>query len=317
MWRKWPGCFLMIASSVCLIAQNPQPQPPPPQSARQALIEMFMGKGADDFAKHLPEDARKILLHKGDTPESSNLLKIAMIGREVVSQRGGQIETFEAGPNILVSEDPNTHEKVEVGVEHDSLMGEEDEIELSIHTYKDGEPEFLPVIPRLIFTLKQEKDVWKLTEVTVAVHAPLTDPDYLKGLRKEQDQSNQSSAQSRLMMMAQAESRYAATHKELGYTCGLANLFPTPESGEIRTQYVPTFANEESNGYRFTLSGCDGPPASKYRLTATPLEADTEMKVLCVDESGTIKSVTTEKKSACFTSGHVEMNGAAVIPAVE
>ena len=50
------------------------PTPPPPQSARQALIEMFMGKGSDDFAKHLPEAARQTLIRKGETPEGSSFV---------------------------------------------------------------------------------------------------------------------------------------------------------------------------------------------------------------------------------------------------
>ena len=43
-------------------------------------------------------------------------------------------------------------------VEHDNLAGEEDEIELSVHDYKDGQPQFLPVVPRLIFSFKQEAE---------------------------------------------------------------------------------------------------------------------------------------------------------------
>ena len=77
-------------------------------------------------------------------------------------------------------------------VEHDSLLGEDDEIELSVHYYKDGQLQPLPVVPDLTFTLKQEKEIWRLTEVTAAAHVPLTDPDYLKGLRKQQNEANES-----------------------------------------------------------------------------------------------------------------------------
>ena len=83
----------------------------------------------------------------------------------------------------------------------------------------------LPVVPRLIFTLKQEKEIWRLTEVTVAAHVPLTDPDYLKGLRKQQNEANEAQAQSRVTIIAAAETGYAAKHADRGYTCTLATLF--------------------------------------------------------------------------------------------
>lgn len=178
-------------------------QTPPPQSARQALIEMFLGKGENDLAKHLPDITRKALIHKDESPESSIVLRIAAAGRSMAAQ-GRTVETFDTGPNILVTEQSD-NERVEVAVEHDSLMGDQDEIELSIHGYKDGQEENLPVIPRLIFTLQQEKDVWRLTEITVAGHIPLTDPDYLKGLRKQQDEANEQMAQMRMNMIVNGQ----------------------------------------------------------------------------------------------------------------
>jgi hypothetical protein len=307
------ACLLVFLGCSSVLAQDLEQQQPP-QSARQALIEMFTGKGADDFAKHLPGEARRMLIRKGDSPDNSTVLKIAMIGREVAAQ-GGRIETFDTGPNILISDDPNSHERLEVAVEHDSLLGEEDEIELSVRLYKDGELQQLPVVPRLVFTMTQEKEIWRLTELTVAARVPLTDPDYLKILRKQQNESNESQARSRVMIMAQAESQYSANHKDLGYACSLSALYPAPEAGEV--SYVQPFANEESSGYRFTITGCNGTPASKYRLLAVPLDPESEMKVLCVDESGTIRSIAADKKSACFSRGDVEMNTPAIGPLVE
>jgi len=314
--RHFAGtCLLAMAVSVAAAAQSSPP--PQPQSARQALIEMFMGKGADDFTRHLPDEARQTLIHKGETSEVSIPLRIASIGREVASS-GGSIETFDTGPNILVSEQPDSHERIEVAVERDSLLDEAEEIELSVHISKDGEPQSLPVVPRLIFTLRQEKEIWRLTEVTVSAHIPLTDPDYLKGLRKEQDESNERAAQSRMFVIAQAESNYAASHKDSGYTCALSNLFPQPDASEQgTTYYAPGNVNEESNGYRIALAGCEGKPASKYRLTAVPVDSDSAMKAFCADESGTIKSVPAAMKSSCFSRGETINGGAVVPPAVQ
>ena len=233
------------------------------------------------------------------------ILKISTIGRQMVAQ-GEHLESFETGPNLLVSDQNNGHEKYEIAVEHDTLLGEDDEIELSVHYYKDGQLQSLPVVPRLIFTLRQEEEIWRLTEVTAAVHAPLTDPDYLKGLRKDQNESNETAAQNRVSVMSMAEGNYASRHPDRGYACTLATLVapePGSQPGESGFVYDPGQGNEEWSGYRFALTGCDGTPAAKYRITAVPLESDADMKSFCADESGAFKFVTTGKTSSCFSRG--------------
>jgi hypothetical protein len=148
--------FVTFAGCILLPAQTAAPPTPPPQSARQALIEMFMGKGENDFARHLPEAARQTLIHKGETPDTSIILKISTIGRQAAAQ-GEHLETFDEGSTLLAFDQSSGREKTELAVEHDSLLGEDDEIELSIHYYKDGQLQSLPVVPQLIFTLRQEK----------------------------------------------------------------------------------------------------------------------------------------------------------------
>jgi hypothetical protein len=281
--------------------------PPPPQSARQALLEMFLGKGENDFTKHLPDDARHALIHKDETPETNMILRISMIGREITSQ-GEHVETFETGPTILGIDitQNNRREKIEVNVEHDSLMGEDDEIELSVHYYKNGELQSLPVIPRLTFTFRQEEEVWRLIEVTAAAHMPLTDPDYLKGLRKQQDEDNEAQAKMRLSIIAGAEGSYTARHPDLGYSCSLSSLFaqdPGEAPGQGTVPSDPGQGSADWNGYGFALTGCDGSPASKYRVTAVPNDPDAGLKTFCVDESQTMKFVVGGKASGCFSHG--------------
>lgn len=164
----------------------------------------------------------------------------------------------------------------------------------------------LPVVPRLTFTLRKEKEIWRLTEVTAAAHIPLTDPDYLSGLRKDQNESNESAAGNRVTVMATAETNYATRHPDRGYTCGLATLFtsePGAMPGENGFVSDPGQGNEEWSGYRFALTGCDGTPAAKYQITAVPLESDAGIKTFCADESGAFKFVTTGKISSCFSRG--------------
>ncbi len=290
----------------------------PPQSARQALIEMLLGKGPDDFLKHLPDVTRQALMRKGDSP-SSIFMQIAGIGVHLRGQ--GHVETFDAGPIILTSEN-DEHEKVEATVEHDSLMGEDDEIEVSFRYTKDGELQQLPVVPRLTFTLRQEKEIWKLVDLTAAARFPLTDPDYLNGLRKQQDEENQSAAQMRVGMITGAESEYKSSHPAVGYTCKLETLFApnvAPQSlgnqdqsqdganqGESGGFNMPNeFAKEESTGYRFSLTGCSGSPANRFRITAVPLDSDAGLKTFCADQSGTVKFLKGGTGSACFSQGEL------------
>jgi hypothetical protein len=305
--------LVTLAGRLALSAQTPSAQPatpPPPQTARQALIEMFLGKGENDFQKHLPDAARQTLIHKGEDAETSTILKISTIGRELVAQ-GQHIDTFDEGSTLLVTNDG--HERIEVLVDRDSLMGENDEIELAINYYKDGQLQSLPVIPRLTFSFAQEKEIWKLTDVTAAAHVPLTDPDYLKGLRQQQDEANESAARARVMAMAGVEANYAASHPDRGYTCTLSDLFAhDPAASTIvgGNYYGPEYGNEESGGYRFTISGCEGTPASKYRVTAVPMDSDSTLKIFCSDESEIVRFVTGAKSSTCFTRGQPVNTGA-------
>jgi hypothetical protein len=286
---------------------------PAPQTARQALIEMFVGDGTDAFAKHLPDSARKVLLHNGELQYTSAVLRMSTMGRQLIAQ-GGRVETFEDGPTILVSEQGQGLEKTEVIVERDSVSGETDEIELSTHSYHDGQEQFLPVIPRFIFTMRQEKNVWRLVEVTASARVPLTDPDYLSGLLRQQQEANESAVQMRINSIATAETGYAARHPDRGYSCTLTTLF-TPEPADDSSSdddpvapqvyYDPGQGNSEWDGYRFTLVGCEGSPAARYHITAVPIDSDSGTKAFCADESGALKSLSGGNSSACLTQGEV------------
>jgi len=215
------------------------------------------------------------------------------------------------GPTLLVSEQDD-HERVELIVEHDYLMGENDEIELSIHVYRNGEPEFLPVIPRLVFSMTQEKEIWKLTEATLEAHVPLTDPDYLKGIRKKQNEASENLASMRVSMMASAELRYSAHNPGRGYTCTLTDLFGRGEAPDQSPEAsTSAFAAAASNGYHFAISGCEGSPASRFQVTAVPLDSDSEMKAFCSDESATVRFDAGGNGSVCLNRGQVLNQGAA------
>jgi hypothetical protein len=165
-------------------------------------------------------------------------------------------------------------------------------------------------VPRLIFTLKQEKEIWMLTEITLAVHASLTDSDYLAGLRNEQDKFNESAARRRVSVFADAENVFAAAHQDRGYSCALSELFPSADnSGSGGPEGVTGFASEEAGGYHFALFGCSRSPATKYRIVALPLDTDSHVKMFCTDQAGVVKSAAVGNPADCFRSGEAVYPG--------
>jgi hypothetical protein len=305
------GHFALCIAIFLAPSSEAQTEPPakPPQTARQALIEMFFGKGPDSFIKHLPKAAKQVVMGKDETQANPIVLGISTIGRQLSME--GHVETFDEGPNLLVSEKDEGKQKIktEVTVEHDGFAGDTDEIELSIHIYRDGQPEFIPVIPRLTLTMTQENEIWKLTNVDFSASVPLTDPDYLKGVRKEINESNETMAQMRVGIIMRGEATYKAQHPNRGYTCNLSDLFPKPATtADAPPAYASPGITEvgtgsESPGYHFQIAGCDTTPATKFQITATPLDTDAGMKAFCADESGTLRFDASGSGSNCLSQG--------------
>jgi len=293
----------LVAASLALATAQ---VPPPPQTARQALLEMLLAKSPDALEKHLPEAARSALLRSADTFPTPIL-------RELNSFRNGilgsdeQLETFDSGSVLLTVDDERTHRRIEILVESDNLMGDADEIELSFHPYVDGKPEPLPVRPRVVLSLQQEKEVWKLYEVTVAMHAPLADPDFLKDLQKSQNPASESSAVGSLRTLLTAEISYSATFPGGGFTCNLSELGSSGAQSEPDQQHAmlidDALASGKRGGYIFSISGCDGPSASRIQITAVPVEPDLELRAFCSDESATIRYSADGQAATCLSQG--------------
>ena len=306
-----PRMMMLVAALAASIPLPAQTQAPPPQTARQALIEMFLGNEADAFAKHLPDAARKLLVHGEDERYGSTVFRIATFGRQMALSGEG-VEVFDTGPTILISQQGQS-DRIEVAVERDSMAGEADEIELPVHFYHDGREKSFSVKPRLIFTFKQEKDIWRLIDVTASERVPLTDPDYLSELREQQQAANESAARARIGIIIAAETGYAGQHPERGYTCALPTLFtqepndtPSGDNSEAPQLYYDSGqGSSEWNGYRFALARCAGSPATRYQITAVPLDSDAGTKTFCGDESETVKSLKGRSISACFSRGEV------------
>jgi type IV pilus assembly protein PilA len=301
-----PICLILLLALAGIHRTEAQAVPqPPPQTARQALLEMLTGKTPGAFEKHLTEATRKALL-RGDSSNSPILQGFSAFSVGLAAN-SKHLLTFESGSLLLSMEENNGRQKLEIAVERDDLLGDADEIELSLRSYKEGVLEPLPVVPRLTFSMKQEKEIWKLNEITLALRVPLGDAEFLKGLQKSQNGALESSAVGSLRTLNTAEVSYAASFPERGYTCKLSELGgfstgsgPKPEHAMLIDD---TLASGKKSGYVFAISGCDVRPASKYQTTAVPADPESGMRAFCSDESAVLRYAADGKAATCLSEG--------------
>jgi hypothetical protein len=292
-----------------------------PQTARQALIEMFFSKTPGTFLKHLPTATRAAL-------EKSGALTMLQQYSQMASQlptQGQNVQTFETGSVMLAGQNPQTGEKFEMTIENDTLHGDEDDIAVSFQTYKNGQVQRTPFMPQLTFSMKKEAQLWTLNEVSLTIHLPLADPDFLKAITdKMQPQAvtrttftphietpSQPAGSDALVIRAMrtiltAEVTYAATYPTVGFTCTLSNLdgFGGGEPNEHQAMLINSgLASGKKYGFVFTLSECSGAPATTFHLTAAPNGNFYGRKAFCADQSGVIRSSNDGNPSTCFASG--------------
>ena len=293
----------------------------PAQTARQALLEMFFGKTSGTFARHLPAATLGALDKSGAL---ATLQQYSLVASQLQT-KGKNFETFESGSLLLVAEDSTSGQKFEIKVDNDSLRGDEDDIEVSFHIYKDKQPQQTPFLPRMTFGMKMESGIWKLNEVQVTVRVPLADPDFLKGVTeamkarsgaapamqplKQASMTSLGSDASVLAAMQSiltAENTYSSTYPAAGYTCTLSDLdgFGGGAPNEHQAMLIPSgLASGKKYGYVFTLSGCTGTPATSFRLVAVPGVNSFGRQALCSDQAGPIRYSADGNPATCVASG--------------
>jgi hypothetical protein len=298
-----------------------------PQTARQALLEMFFSKTPGTFEKHLPQATRTALRKAGSTSSTSFLTGFSAMTSQLTTH-GQQLQTFEAGPTLVQIEDPQTHNKFEITMERDDLLGDEDDLELSFHGSKDGETQTAGAKFGLTFTMKQEASIWRLSAISATVGVSLTDPEFLKALDTKlrpgisaapagdtttliapnaMTAANESAAVGAVRAFNTAEISYAATFPGHGFTCTLSDLGGMGSgSGVTEHQAMlidPRLASGRKNGYVFALTGCDGTPASRYSITAVPADPTSGIRAFCSDESAVIRFSIDGKANSCLNMG--------------
>lgn len=316
--RRTAVCFFLavVALSNMSVAQ----QSSSPQTARQALLEMFFSKTPGTFTKHLPS-ATLAALEKGGA--MANLQQYSLMASHFHTE--GNLQTFETGPVLMSSQDPKTGQKIETIVEQDTLRGDQDEIELSFQIYKDGQAQRTPFMPQMTLSMKQEAQVWRLNEVSVTIHLPLADPDLLKTITDKmkppiadssafvpQKQPATASSGSDAMVLGAmrriltAEVTYAASYPVVGFSCTLGDLdgFGSAERNEHQAMLIDSgLASGKRYGFVFTLSGCTGTPATTFQLSAAPAPNVFGRKAFCADQSAIIRSSQDGNPATCLASG--------------
>ena len=294
-----------ILAAVLLAHSQPQPQAPP-QTARQALLEMFINPRPGALERHLPDVTRKALLHGGDAASSDFLRPIVNFSAGLTANQK-HFETFDVGPILFSMEPAQQDKKIEIMVERDDLLGDVDEIELSGRLYKAGGLQPLPVWPSFTFLMKQENDIWKLAEMAVTLRVPFGNVEFLQGLQKTQNQSLESAAVGNLRTLNTAEVTYRATYPDRGFTCKLAELGgvnPGPQPNSDHAMLIDDpLATGQKGGYVFSIGGCDARPASRYQATAVPQNPESGMRAFCSDQSALIRYAADGKPATCLSAG--------------
>ncbi|PYX41330.1 MAG: hypothetical protein DMG81_03985 [Acidobacteria bacterium] len=279
---------------------------PPPQTARQALLEMFFGLSPAQFLKHLPTDAQ-VLVKK-----NVNVLPLQEFSQTLgqLQMPGRKIETFDTGPILVRSEDPYAQRTIEVAVDSEYEGVDEDEIHLSPHVYHSGKLHSLPVVPKITCTMEFEAGVWRLSDIAVDLHVPIGDRTFLDALgsrlRPEGVETIETAALGRLRTLSTAEVSYTASFPEVGFTCSLADLGgsgqdePTPNAAMLIDAGL---ASGKLDGYVFSLEDCTGSPVDHFQILAIPENTGTEMRAFCSDESANIRYSENGDAGACLSAG--------------
>src|SRR5262249_17972932 len=150
------------------------------------------------------------------------------------------------------------------------------QIELALHVTRNGKEETMPMplpfIPRFTFSLKNQADVWRLTEIAVTVRAPLADPDFLKKIEERQRAQNEQITLWSLQTVVRAETAFSKANGK--YACTLSALARKGSEGQPFL-LDSDVASGKRGGYIYAISNCD---PSHYKIVAEPLVPDSGQK---------------------------------------
>ena len=308
------------AAGISLIAQ---PAVASPQTPRQAIVEMFSGS-QEKFNKHLTLEVQEKLRHSVGIAamDVSQPWQMLLGGKTI---EGRKVDAFDSGEILLSLNDSTRNQRFELHCVSDEQRGDQDVMDLSLHSYRAGTEEQLPLALNLQLVMRLQEGIWRLNDVTLSVKLPVGDPGVLDSWWNAPSFSS-SSAPAALpvaepaSMSAQitpfravrritlAESLFAKKHPETGYTCDIQKLINIgrglDESGLYQFMQ-PDFADGLYGGYRYELKGCEGKPARKFQVVAEP--ANGKGKAYCSDDRHNLRTSEDGVGLNCLADGKVAL----------
>ena len=303
-----------------LLAAQTQAPASPPQTARQALVEIITG-GQQGAMRHLTVEMQKSLQADGKSDSAQELAVF-----DQLKASSSQFQVFESGQVLFAANDPKSNEKFEVHVDSDDLSDDTDNIDLSFHQFRDGVEQDVPytaLLSRFTIGFKRQENVWRLNEISANIKVPVGDPKLLKKIEENsmgggmiggklavsgsKPEFRDMPPESALSLVAFAESSFASRHPETGFTCTLADL---AEFNHFNLD-ARIFSGEAYRGYKFALSGCQGKPAGSFHLVAEPVSpAAPGTKAYCTDATHNVRTSDDGRGSTCLISGKSPRNSA-------
>ena len=321
MSLRTAALVLVCFASSFLLSQTQAPAAPP-QTPRQALIEMING-GQEGAMKHLTVEMQKSL--QGDGKNNSSVAQLAPFDQ--MRAASSDFQVFETGQVLLSASDPKTNEKFEVHVDSDDLSGDTDNMDISFHQFRDGVEQDIPyatMLSRFSVGMKRQANIWRLNDISINIKVPLGDPKLLEKFgsgmgtgmfgakvggvsasgkpEKPRDMAPREAVQ----MLGMTESMFARMHPEIGFTCTLSDL-AKPNMLNLDPRI---FSGEPYHGYKFSLSGCQDKPSGSFHLIAEPVSPAGKAKAFCTDATNNIRSSDDGLGSSCLASGKVAAFGA-------
>jgi hypothetical protein len=320
MSLRTTALLLTLSLTTLLSAQTQAPALP--QTAREALGEMLTG-GDKGLMKHLTIEVQDLL----NKPENRSANTLAMFNA-MQQQAGSGMQIFPTGSTLLLINEPAQHKKYEVHVDNDDLSGDEDTLQLSIHSFEDGQekPDELGYMSsRITLTMKKQQNIWRLSNLGLGMEFPVGDPEFLRKMffsghdgKGAHSTLSSPTAQTDLVIKSDkpmafdpvgmvtflefVERSYATQHPDIGFTCSLSDL---TESGKAEglDQHL---ASGTYMGYKWSVTGCEGKPAGSFQIIAEPISQGRGAKAACVDATGNLRIMDDGRGSACFALGKVD-----------
>jgi hypothetical protein len=311
--------FLLALSTSSFLFSQTQAPAAPPQTPRQALIEMISG-GQQGAMKHLTLEMQKSLQQDGKNNAAAELAAF-----DQIKAASSDFQVFETGQVLLSANDPKNNEKFEVHVDSDDLSGDTDNMDISFHQFRDGVEQDIPyatMLSRFTVGMKKQENIWRLNELSINIQVPVGDPKLLEKFGNSMgtgmigakvggaaggkaEKPRDLTPKQAITMLSFAESTFARTHPEIGFTCTLADLGKSnPFNLDPRV-----FLGEPYQGYKFSLSGCQDKPSGSFHLVAEPVSPTAKTKAYCSDATNNVRSSDDGLGSSCLTSGKVAAFG--------